>query len=49
MTLLGKKPKSIVVIGIEPKLVDWGIELSPEIESKLPQVLKLIGEEINQT
>lgn len=49
MTLLGKKPKSIVIIGIEPKLVDWGIELSPEIESKLPQVLKLIEEEINQT
>ncbi len=49
MKLQGELPKRIVVIGIEPKLIDWGIELSPEIEAKLPQILQLIEEEINQT
>ncbi len=49
LDLLGKKPKSTVVIGIEPKLIDWGMELSPEIEDKLPQMLQLIKREINVT
>ncbi len=49
LELLGKKPKDIVVIGIEPKLIDWGTELTPEIEAKLPQILKLVEEEINET
>jgi len=49
LDLLGKKPKSTVVIGIEPKLIDWGTELSPEIEAKLPKMLRLIEEEIDIT
>jgi len=49
LELLGKKPKNIMVIGIEPKLIEWGTELTPEIQAKLPQVLKLIEEEINET
>lgn len=49
LELLDKKPKDIVVIGIEPKLIDWGTELTPEIEAKLPQILKLVEEEISKT
>jgi len=49
MALFNKQPKSTVVIGIEPKNMDFGLQLSPEIEKKLPKIIDLILQEINQT
>lgn len=49
LTLTGERPKSVTIIGVEPKLIDWGMELSPEIQDKLPQILKLIYDEIDKT
>jgi hydrogenase maturation protease len=49
MALLNRQPKSIVVIGIEPKTIDFGLELSPEVEDKLPEVIKLVLKEIAET
>jgi hydrogenase maturation protease len=49
MALLNKQPKSTIVIGIEPKTIDFGLELSPEIEKKLPKIIDLVLHEINQT
>jgi hydrogenase maturation protease len=45
---MGESP-DITIIGIEPKETDWGLDLSPELEERLPRitefVLKTIREE----
>ena len=42
MALTGNEPREIVIIGIEPKDIDWGTELSPGIQAKLPEIIKVI-------
>jgi len=44
--LIGQKPQSIVIIGIEPKEIAFGLELSPQIEEKIGRIIELILEEI---
>ena len=38
-----------VIYGIEPKVIDWGEVLSPEIEAKMDKLKDLVLEEINQS
>jgi len=45
-SLIGKLPRETVVIGIEPERVDWGTDLSDTVESKLPEVIGLVLNEI---
>jgi hydrogenase maturation protease len=45
--LVGKKPET-VVIGVEPKDLRLGMELSPEVKSKIPRVIELVKEEIQK-
>lgn len=45
--LIGKTPET-VVIGIEPKTVATGMELSPEIHAKIPRVVELVLEEVDK-
>ncbi|MGQ9602164.1 MAG: hydrogenase maturation protease [Candidatus Bipolaricaulia bacterium] len=33
-----ERPKEVVLIGIEPKELDWGLALSPELEAKLEEL-----------
>ena len=49
VTLLDRQPKSTVIIGIEPKIIDYGLELSSEVEEKLPEVINLILKEVEET
>jgi hydrogenase maturation protease len=49
LALFNREPKSTVIIGIEPKTIDFGLELSPEIEDKLPEIMKLVLKEIEET
>ncbi|MFC2019759.1 HyaD/HybD family hydrogenase maturation endopeptidase [Chloroflexota bacterium] len=46
MKLSGSKPDEVVIIGIEPKEIDWGMELSPQLREKLPKILKVVMEEL---
>lgn len=46
LNFLNRRPESLVVIGIEPSTVDFGVELSPQVERKLPEVMRLIISEI---
>jgi len=46
MALSGNKPREIVIIGIEPGEIDFGTELSPELEKKLPNIVEIILKEI---
>ena len=43
--LLGKLPET-TIIGIEPKSVDMGMELTPEIQSKVPRIIELVLDEL---
>jgi hydrogenase maturation protease len=49
LAFFNKQPKSTVVIGIEPKTIDFGLDLSPEIEKKLPEIIDLVLKEIEET
>jgi len=45
--LVGKTPET-TIIGVEPKSLDMGMELSPEVRAKLSRVIELILEEIKR-
>lgn len=45
---IGKQPKTVTIFGIEPKEIDWGMDLSPEIKALLPRIVKLVLQEINR-
>jgi hydrogenase maturation protease len=42
---LGGEPHA-VIIGVEPKEISWGMELTPEVEAKLPRVIDAVFEEL---
>jgi len=46
MDLAGTKPAEVVIIGVEPKVVEWGMELSDEIKSRIPEIIELVTSEI---
>ncbi|MDD4874575.1 MAG: HyaD/HybD family hydrogenase maturation endopeptidase [Dehalococcoidales bacterium] len=47
MALMGNEPKEIVVIGVEPKEIGWGIELSPELQRVIPKIVKVVLKQID--
>ncbi len=47
MELTGNKPKEIVIIGIEPAEIDWGMELSETLKKRLPDLIKVVLKEIS--
>jgi len=42
--LIGSTPKT-TIIGVEPKSLEMGMELSPEIEAKIPRVIRMALDE----
>jgi hydrogenase maturation protease len=44
--LMGDLPHSIIIIGIEPEILNWGMNLSPVVSASIPKVLELIEKEI---
>lgn len=46
MSLTGDKPGEIVIIGIEPKEIEFGTELSTELQQKVPQIVNAVLKEI---
>jgi len=36
-----------VIIGVEPREINWGLELSPELQEKMPQIIDTILSELN--
>ena len=45
LSLMGKKPRT-TIIGIEPKSLEMGMELSPEVKDKIPRIIELILDEL---
>ena len=48
MECLGKRPKEVVIFGIQPGEIDWGLEPTPKLKEVVPNVVKLIQEEIEK-
>jgi hydrogenase maturation protease len=44
--ITGNKPEKTVIIGVEPKEVAWGTELSEELRNRIPDVVKIVLKEI---
>lgn len=44
--MLGTKPEEIVFIGVEPEVIDEGLELSPLLSKRIDPLIKLVLEEI---
>jgi hydrogenase maturation protease len=38
-----------VIIGVEPKELGWGLELSTEVQEQMPQIIDAILSEVNNT
>jgi len=47
MRLIGNEPKETVIIGIEPKEINWGTELSAELQQKIPEIINIVLGEIS--
>jgi hydrogenase maturation protease len=45
--LLGRTPKT-TIIGVEPKSLEMGMDLSPEIHARVPRIIELVLDELNQ-
>ena len=46
MSLTGNKPGEIIIIGIEPGEIGWGTELSPELQQKVPEIVRVVLKEM---
>jgi hydrogenase maturation protease len=44
-SLIGSTPQT-TIIGVEPHCLDMGMELSPQIEAKIPKIIQMIQEEV---
>ena len=44
--LAGCMPQQVIIFGIEPKGIEWGLELSPEVATVIPRVIELITSEL---
>ena len=42
-----QKPKDVVIIGVEPEDMSWGLELSAKLQQRIPQIIKLVLEEVD--
>jgi hydrogenase maturation protease len=45
--LSGNKPAEVVIIGVEPGEIDWGMELSPGLQKSLPKLIEVVMKEIH--
>lgn len=46
MSLTGSAPGEITIIGVEPQEIDWGLELSAELQRKVPEIVQTVLQEI---
>ena len=43
---LGQGPKNVVIIGIQPKDKSWGLELSVELQQRIPEIIEVVLKEV---
>jgi Ni,Fe-hydrogenase maturation factor len=47
--VMDEKPTEIIVIGIEPKDMSDGIDLSPEIKERIPKIIEVVMKELKNS
>lgn len=45
--LMGTSPHEVTIIGVQPKVIDWGEELSSELKDAIPQIIRLVMKEVS--
>ena len=45
---LKETPPEVLLLGIQPKEISWGTELTPEVRAAVPRVVELVLKEINE-
>lgn len=45
--LLDKYPDECIIFGIEPKTIDWGLELTESLKVMVPKTIELVLKELN--
>lgn len=43
---LGKLPQTVVIYGIQPKSLDWGLDLTAEVKGKLTKLAEMVVKEL---
>ena len=43
----GREPEETVIIGVEPAEIGWGLELTPQLARRLPQIIEVVLKEID--
>jgi len=46
LDVFSRKPKEIVILGVVPKEIEWSLTLSPELQGKIPQIIRVVFDEI---
>ncbi len=46
--LMRIEPEETIIIGVQPKKIDWGLEPTSEIRAVIPRVLEIVEEEIQR-
>jgi hydrogenase maturation protease len=46
---LGRNVGEAVIIGVEPRELDWGLELSPQLKGRMPRIIDAVLSELNNT
>jgi hydrogenase maturation protease len=44
----GRLPRNLVLFGVEPKIVEFGLGLSDEVRAALDKLVRVVGEELRQ-
>jgi hydrogenase maturation protease len=49
LALAGREePPEVLVLGVEPAVIEWSMELSPQVQNALPRLLEAVREELTQ-
>ena len=43
------EPPQVVILGVEPKEIDWGLEISAELQERVPRMIALVKDEITNS
>ena len=46
--LIGGAPDKVIIIGVQPAIVDWGLTLTDSLSACLPAVISIVRSEIEQ-
>jgi hydrogenase maturation protease len=45
---VARKAPEVVILGVEPKEIDWGLDLSPVVGESVPRVVEIVQQELRR-